>query len=181
MMRCRRLLPFAFVLALLALPILGSGAIAAPLGKQVQITVADFNFSPRTVTINAGDTVVWINTGAATHTVTASDGSWDSGNLAPGQSFSHTFSTAGTVAYYCRFHGSADGNGMAGTLVVQAAPPAPAPAPTQAPAPTPVPAPAPAPAQVPAPAPAAQASFKLGFATLAALIPDVVGQPIENE
>ncbi len=53
------------------------------------------------------------------------------------------------------------------------------PAPTQAPAPTAVPTPVPAPA--PAAAPAAPPAFKLGFATLASLVPDVVGQPVENE
>jgi hypothetical protein len=61
--------------------------------------------------------------------------------------------------------------------------PAPAPAPTAvpapAPAPTAVPMPAPAPALVPAPA--APPAFRLGFATLASLIPNVVGQPLENE
>ena len=61
---------------------------------------------------------------------------------------------------------------------------APAPAPTAAPAPVaPAPAPAPTavPAPVPAPAPAAPPTFKLGFATLAAMIPNIVGQPLENE
>ena len=163
MMRLWRMLPFAFVVALLALPVLASSVFAAPLAKEVQVSALDYRFDPETVTINAGDTVVWTNNGSATHTVTASDGSWDSGSLAPGQSFSHTFDSAGTVAYYCTFHGSANGDGMAGTVVVQAASaaPAPAPAPTQ---PT-----------------GAEPAFKLGFATLAALIPDVVGQPLENE
>ncbi len=59
----------------------------------------------------------------------------------------------------------------------------PAPAPTAVPAPPPAPTavPAPAPAPTPVPAPAAPPSFKLGFATLAAMIPDIVGQPLENE
>ena len=47
--------------------------------------------------------------------------------------------------------------------------------------PAPVPAPAPAPAPTPVPVPAAPPAFKLGFATLASLIPDIVGQPLENE
>ncbi len=61
---------------------------------------------------------------------------------------------------------------------------APAPAPAPAPvAPTPAPAPAPAPvaAPTPAPTPAAPPAFKLGFATLASMIPNIVGQPLENE
>ena len=75
----------------------------------------------------------------------------------------------------------------ASNVIPTAAPaptPAPAPAPTAAPAPVaPAPAPAPTavPAPVPAPAPAAPPTFKLGFATLAAMIPNIVGQPLENE
>ncbi len=74
--------------------------------------------------------------------------------------------------------------------VMPTAVPAPTPAPTPVPAPTAVPTPAPAPvppapapaaAPTPAPAPAAPPSFKLGFATLAAMIPDIVCQPLEDE
>ena len=57
--------------------------------------------------------------GKITHTVTPSDGSWDSGPLRPGQSFSRTFDTPGTVADYCKPHGSPDGSGMAATLMVR--------------------------------------------------------------
>ncbi len=73
-----------------------------------------------------------------------------------------------------------------------AAAPTAAPVPTQAPAPTAAPTPAPAPvaptpapapvaAPTPAPTPAAPPAFKLGFATLASMIPSIVGQPLENE
>jgi LPXTG-motif cell wall-anchored protein len=79
------------------------------------VSVADFSFSPKTVTIHAGDTVTWSNHGPSAHTVTADAGGFDSGNLNPGQSFSHTFSTAGTYAYHCQYHVS---QGMVGTVVV---------------------------------------------------------------
>lgn len=38
------------------------------------------------------------------HTVSASDGSWDPGNLAPGQAFERGFDTAGEYSYLCRYH-----------------------------------------------------------------------------
>ncbi len=86
--------------------------------------------------------------------------------------------TAHTVTAQSAFPGS---YALTASNVAPTAAPAPTavPAPTQAPAPTAVPAPVPAPTAVPAPA--APPAFKLGFATLASLIPDVVGQPVENE
>lgn len=42
-----------------------------------------------------------------------------SGNLAGnGASFSHTFTTVGSVPYYCRYHGGRGGNGMSGVITV---------------------------------------------------------------
>ncbi len=81
------------------------------------VGVADFRFSPHTITIHAGDTVVWSSTGPSAHTVTADAGGFDSGSLNAGQSFSHTFPSAGTFAYHCQFHQSL---GMVGTVVVLA-------------------------------------------------------------
>ncbi len=118
------------------------GSLVASVGSasaaNVTVNVVGTSFSPATVTINVGDTVVWNNTSELPHTVTASDNSWDSGNLNPGQSYSRTFTAPGTYRYYCRYHGNAGGGGMAGTVVVQgAAGEATAtPQPTQAPQPT---------------------------------------------
>jgi hypothetical protein len=64
-----------------------------------------------------GGTVTWSNDGQSAHTVTANSGSFDSGNLDPGQSFSHTFTQPGTFAYYCQYHRSL---GQKGTVTVQA-------------------------------------------------------------
>ncbi len=98
-----------------------ASTIAMPTGATVAIAVQDFQFAPKVGAANVGDTVTWTNTGATAHTVSASDGSWDSGNLAPGASFSHTFTAAGTVNYYCKIHGSANGAGMAASIVIAAA------------------------------------------------------------
>jgi plastocyanin len=59
--------------------------------------------------------VTWTNNDTAAHTITADDGSFDSGNLNPGDTFTHTFATAaGTVAYHCNYHPN-----MVATIVVQ--------------------------------------------------------------
>ena len=90
------------------------------------------------MTINVGDTVTWTHNGVRPHTVHADNGAFNSGNRVTGQQFSYTFTTAGTFAYYCDYHGGPGGSGMSGTVVVQAAP-APATTPTPsaaAPAPT---------------------------------------------
>lgn len=89
----------------------GSGSQAAGGGNSV--AVVDFSFNPATLTLPKGTTVTWTNTGSTTHTVTADDGSFDSGNLPAGQTFSRTFSTAGTFAYHCTIHAS-----MKGTITV---------------------------------------------------------------
>lgn len=74
-------------------------------------------FNPATMTINAGDTVMWINQGVP-HTTTQVPNSgspvWNSGFVGSGQSFAFTFPTAGTFSYTCLFH-----SGQNGTIIVQ--------------------------------------------------------------
>lgn len=80
------------------------------------VTIKDFSFGPATVNVNAGDTVTWSNRGPTVHTATASDGSFDSGNLTKGQSYSRKFSSPGTFSYICTPHPF-----MKGKVVVAAA------------------------------------------------------------
>lgn len=68
------------------------------------VSIANFAFSASTLTVASGTKVTWTNNDATTHTVTADDGSFDSGNIAPGGTFSHTFTTAGTFPYHCKIH-----------------------------------------------------------------------------
>ena len=63
-----------------------------------------FFFSPGTLTIVPGTTVVWTNETKAPHTVTSDNGAFGSGIINPGQTFSFTFTTAGTFAYHCSIH-----------------------------------------------------------------------------
>src|SRR5215213_9449517 len=113
----------AFGLLTLA-PGLGVSGAAAQDGAAV--TIVDFAFQPASLEVPAGTTVTWTNSGAATHTVTADNGAFDSGRLASGATFSQTFDTAGTFTYHCEIHPQ-----MTGTIVVTEASGAPAAAPDQ--------------------------------------------------
>ncbi|TMD06380.1 MAG: amidase [Chloroflexi bacterium] len=99
----KRLLFSAAVLggALLA----GCGGSSAPSGPAAAaVTIKNFAFSPTPLTVRTGTKVTWTQQDSTVHTVTAVDGSFDSGNLSQGQSFSRTFSTAGTFMYRCNIH-----------------------------------------------------------------------------
>ena len=61
-------------------------------------------YGPREVTVHPGDTVLFNNDDSMSHTVTAADKSFDSGDIAAGSSWSHTFDKAGTYAYICTYH-----------------------------------------------------------------------------
>lgn len=116
-MRRMSLAAIATVLTMLMLlPTVG----AAPVGAETKtVSMKDFKFDPKTITVNVGDTVNWTNNDAAAHTAQADDGSFNSADLATGKSYSFTFAKAGTFAYYCKFHGGPNGAGMAATVVVQ--------------------------------------------------------------
>ena len=117
MLRHRRALIVAAGLASALVVVLVAPAAAA----TVNVTVADNLFQAPSVTVTAGDTVVWTQPGSRVHNVTADDGSFSSGNLAAGGTFSRVFNTAGTFRYYCSIHGAPGGIGMSGVVVVQAA------------------------------------------------------------
>ena len=80
----------------------------------VQNTVEAKNlaFTPSIIKVNVGDTVTFTNNDTTTHTVTSS--TFDSGELAEGQSFKRTFDTAGTYDYHCSLHPF-----MTGQVIVQ--------------------------------------------------------------
>lgn len=102
-------------------------------GQQAEPTVkmtSEMTFEPRTLRITAGQTVRWENTSGLTHTVTADPAlakdqrnaevpqgaqPFDSGRLAPGSSFTHTFDTPGTYRYFCQPH---EEQGMVGEIIV---------------------------------------------------------------
>jgi plastocyanin len=104
----RRIVAVAGALALTV----GIGTGSA-LAADHDVAISGFSFSPRTLTVQVGDTVTWTNSDAQTHTAT-SGSAWDTGNIGNGQSKSITFRTAGTFDYVCRIHPQ-----MSGTIVVQ--------------------------------------------------------------
>jgi LPXTG-motif cell wall-anchored protein len=76
----------------------------APSGKQLAANAGDNFFEPRDLSVEAGTTITWKNTGKLPHTVTAADDSFASGNMLPGDSFSWTFDEPGTFKYFCEYH-----------------------------------------------------------------------------
>jgi len=77
------------------------------------VTIQGDVFSPSSLTVKVGDTITWTNNDNHDHTVTSNTGTFNSGNIANGSTFSFTFNTAGTYSYNCSIHTS-----MTGTIVV---------------------------------------------------------------
>lgn len=85
---------------------------SAPAAGGMAVSIAGFAFSPAALTVKVGDTVTWTNNDSTTHTVTGPD--FESGPLAPGKTFSHKFTAAGTFDYHCSIHPN-----MTGSITVQ--------------------------------------------------------------
>jgi plastocyanin len=112
-----------------------SAASQPSTGAVVTITLtADFTFKPDAATVPVGTTVRWSNSSGDTHTVSndpksASDpknvstpagvAPFNSGELRPGGTFEHRFTTPGTYRYVCEPH---EEMGMKGTITVAPAP-----------------------------------------------------------
>lgn len=86
----------------------------APPSTGNSVSIMNFTFSPTTLTVKTGTKVTWTNKDTVTHTVTDDKGAFNSGLLTPGNSFSFTFTQAGTYSYHCNIHHS-----MMATIVVQ--------------------------------------------------------------
>lgn len=92
----------------------GDAAVVA----SARVEVRDDRFEPKRVRIDPGDSVVWTNQGRNRHTVTADDGSFDSGDMQTGESFSRRFRKEGYYYYHCVYHGSGGKTGMWGVVIV---------------------------------------------------------------
>ncbi len=77
------------------------------------VVIQDASFRPDSLTVPAGTTVTWINRDLVRHTVTSTEGLFDSGRLGSGESFTYTFEEPGTYDYYCTIHPT-----MLGTIIV---------------------------------------------------------------
>lgn len=106
-------------IVLVVLCLLGfSLSTVAGQGNGQSVDIESFAFSPELVSVVNGTTVTWTNLDAIEHTVTADDGSFDSGSLAMGDTFSYTFDTVDTFPYHCSPHPS-----MTGSVEVSTPPP----------------------------------------------------------
>jgi plastocyanin len=110
----------------------GSGPAYEAPARDVAATVemGGFSFEPATIRINAGETIEWRNKSFFSHTVTddppryasatalpAGAAPFDSGRIASGQIYRHTFAEPGTYKYICTPHADL---GMTGTVIVSA-------------------------------------------------------------
>jgi plastocyanin len=99
---------FAFVFALMALPVFAADA-------PTQITIKEYKYVPATLNMMAGTKVTWVNQDDVPHTIIDSSPSktFHSAALDTNDSYSFTFAKPGTYHYFCTLHPT-----MVGTIVV---------------------------------------------------------------
>jgi plastocyanin len=77
-----------------------TGSAAAP----DTVVIKNFSFSPKPITVKTGSTITVINDDNTTHTLTANDGAFDTGDVGGGQHGRITVNRSGTFAYHCTIH-----------------------------------------------------------------------------
>lgn len=88
----------------------GEPVVDRPVEQEVAITEDNpddpttWGFRPADLVVEAGTTIVWRNNGKSAHTVTADDGSFDSGEIQPGATWKQRFDVPGAFAYHCTPH-----------------------------------------------------------------------------
>jgi plastocyanin len=93
----------------------GSPAFAAD-AMTANVKIDNFTFNPPVLTIKAGTTVTFTNNDDIPHTVVAKDKAFRSKTLDTDDTYTFTFTTPGSFAYFCSLHPH-----MTGTIVVEAA------------------------------------------------------------
>jgi amicyanin len=102
--------------------IVGSGLAGGVLVARAQtsssaLAIHNFTFTPQTLTVKAGTTVTWTNKDDTPHGIASADNAFKKSQaLDTDDSYSFTFATPGTYAYFCYVHPF-----MKGTIVVEAA------------------------------------------------------------
>mgnify|MGYP005806566279 CR=1 FL=1 len=97
-----------------------SGLVPAGIGAQSAaaathtITIEAMAYSPATLKVKRGDTVIWVNKDPFPHTATAPDRGFDSAEIASEKRWTYVARTRGTHPYVCTLHPT-----MKGTLVVE--------------------------------------------------------------
>ena len=85
-----------------------------PSAANAEVKIDNFVFGPQTITVPVGTTVTWTNKDDIPHTVVSTDGVFKSKVRDTDETFSYTFSKAGTYPYFCSVHPK-----MTGKVVVQ--------------------------------------------------------------
>src|SRR5690349_7047902 len=70
----------------------GGTPVSIVSGASVMTTTA---YAPNPITVGVGGSVTWTNNDNTSHNTTANDGTWSSGNIAPGATFTRSFPAAG--------------------------------------------------------------------------------------
>jgi plastocyanin len=92
----------------------GSSSASGAAASTKSITISNFMFSPMHAAVAPGSTVSVTNKDSVTHTLTATGGQFDTGDIGPGQTKTFTApSKAGTYTYICNIH-----QYMMGSIVV---------------------------------------------------------------
>ncbi|MEA2385617.1 MAG: hypothetical protein QOH72_5588 [Solirubrobacteraceae bacterium] len=94
----------ALALAVLAAPASSQHADHAGGGPTIPAKIGYDKVVPQHLDVLVGDTVMWSNDSVRTHTVTADDGSFDSGRFGPSQTYTRAFSAPGHIPYHCVLH-----------------------------------------------------------------------------
>ncbi len=81
-------------------------------GLKVYLTVSivDNSYSPSSLELDAGRAVRFVNNGNTKHTASSDNGSWGTGTLNPGETFTRYFQDAGEIDFHCAYHSSMNGN-----------------------------------------------------------------------
>jgi plastocyanin len=78
---------------------------SVPGAGKAEVAIDNFSFLPKEIAVAAGTTVVWTNHDDVPHVVASADDQFKkSAALDTDGSFSHTFTTAGTLTYFCSIH-----------------------------------------------------------------------------
>lgn len=91
----------AAIATVAAAVVLAAAPAAADTG---QVSIQFQAFGPSQIDVLPGESVTWQNASDRTHTVTADDGSFDSGEVAGGGTFTQQFGAPGAYAYHCTIH-----------------------------------------------------------------------------
>lgn len=104
----------SYAAAALLLTVASGYAYAAPPTASHTVIIEALRYSPPTIEVNKGDTIVWRNKDPFPHTVTTQNRAFDSGQIAEGKSWKFKAKQSGEFTYICTLHPT-----MKGTLIVK--------------------------------------------------------------